>query len=92
MMSNTTPFFRQKAILAIVKQKPFATFSEIETYVNSKLEQQLFVDDKTKPSFSKRTFERDLKDIEQIYGAVILFDKKERGYFVESTSHDKALD
>ncbi len=93
-MPNTTPFFRQKAILAAVKRKSFPDFSEIESYVNEKLEEQLVRDEKTKSGFSKRTFERDLKDIEQIFGVVIVYSASNRGYFIDSEAGlvDNVLD
>ena len=91
-MPNTTPFLRQKAILAILKRNTYASFKKIEAFVNQRLEQQYLVDDKAKPGFSKRTFERDIKDIQNVYGTVILYSKKERGYFIETAIGDKALD
>ncbi len=91
-MPNTTPLFRQKAILAFIRRKPFSTFEEIENYVNQKLEEQYFVDDKTKAGFTKRTFQRDLKDIAQIFGKEVKYDKKEKGYHIESDVGDFALE
>lgn len=93
-MPNTTPFFRQKAILTAVTRKSFPDFSEIEAYVNKKLAEQWLVDGKTKSGFSKRTFERDLKDIEQIFGVVIVYAASNRGYYIDSEAGlvDNVLD
>lgn len=91
-MPNTTPIFRQRAILAFVKRSPFPSFKEIREHVNLKLEQQFFIDDKTKTGFSKRTFERDLKDISWHYGAEIVYSSKERGYYLDSDIHNSAID
>jgi predicted DNA-binding transcriptional regulator YafY len=91
-MPNTTPLFRQKAILEIVKRNPYVTFKEIESYVNQKLEAQHAIDDKTKAGFTIRTFQRDIKDIAQLFGTQIQHDKQIGGYFIESTIGDSALE
>lgn len=83
-MPYTTPFFRQKAILTAVKRKGSPSFKEIKAFVIHKLEEQALRDDKTVAEFSKRTFERDLKDIEQIFGVVIAYSRAIRGYQMES--------
>jgi len=85
-MPYTTPFFRQKAILTVVKRQESPTFKDIKAFVIHKLEEQALRDDKTVPDFSKRTFERDLKDIEQIFGVVIAYSRASRGYQMESAT------
>ncbi len=85
-MPNTTPFFRQKALLTAIKRLAYPTFDEIQAFVNRKLEEQALVDEKIKSGFSKRTFERDLLDIEQIFGVVISYSHSNHGYFIDSES------
>jgi len=85
-MPYTTPFFRKKAILTAVRRQGSSTFKEIKAFVIHKLEEQALRDDKTVPDFSKRTFERDLKDIEQIFGVVIAYSRASRGYQMESAT------
>lgn len=85
-MPYTTPFFRQKAILTVVKRRESPSFEDIKAFVVQKLEEQALRDDKTVPEFSKRTFERDLKDIEQIFGVVITYSRASDGYVIESAT------
>lgn len=91
-MANTTPLFRQKAILEIIKRNPYVTFNEIENYVNRKLEEQRTIDDKTKVGLTIRTFQRDIKDIANLFGAQIQYDKRNSGYFIEHTIRNNALE
>jgi len=91
-MPNTIPLFRQKAILQIIKRKPYANFKEIEAFVNRKLEEQYYVDDKTKVGFTIRTFQRDLKDVYQIFGTEVKYSKALKGYYIESDIGDHALE
>lgn len=91
-MANVTPIFRQRTLLAFLKRQPYARFREIQQHVDRKLEEQYLRDDRTKTGFSKRTFERDLKDIADLYGAEIVYSPKERGYFIETDINNFALE
>jgi predicted DNA-binding transcriptional regulator YafY len=91
-MANITPVFRQRTLLAFLKRRPYASFTEIKERVCYKLEEQYLRDDRTNTGFSKRTFERDVKDIAALYGAEIVYSKKERGYFLETDVNSSALE
>jgi predicted DNA-binding transcriptional regulator YafY len=91
-MPNITPVFRQSVLLRFLKRKPHASFKEIKAHINHKLEEQYLRDNRTKTGFSKRTFERDLKDIADLYGAEIVYSSKERGYYIETDINNFALE
>jgi predicted DNA-binding transcriptional regulator YafY len=91
-MPNTTPVFRQRAILSFLKRGGYPSFKDIQAHVNGRLENQFLIDGKTKPGFSKRTFERDIKDIDTLFGSVIFYNATEGGYYVDSTQDDYLLE
>lgn len=64
-----------------------ATFKEICDYLEH---QTAFTDEVI--GFSKRTFQRDLKDIRALYNIDILYDRKNRSYFIDSLGRTETTD
>ena len=64
-----------------------ATFKEISDYLDH---QTAFTDEVI--GFSKRTFQRDLKDIRALYNFDILYDRKNKSYFIDSVERSATTD
>ena len=68
-------------------QKSRATFQEISEYLDRHAE---FTDEII--DFSKRTFQRDMKDIKAIFNVDILYDRKSKSYFIDSIEKSTTTD
>lgn len=93
-MAKKDFFQRYKSILKYLSNKRYATYDELRNYLYKEVS---FMADESDVdlSFSKRTFQRDIKEIEQIWGFSIVFCSKNKGYFIDtdasSFSHNKRL-
>jgi len=83
-MSKRTFFKRYIWLFDLIKNNPYITLNEIvEKYNNS-----VFWNDETS-GFSKRTFHRDISEIEELFGVEIEYDNVNRGYFIDyETIHE----
>lgn len=77
-MSKRESITRYSLIIKRLR-KSAATFDEISDYLayQSELEEYKF-------TISKRTFQRDLNDIREVYKVDILFDKSQKRYYIDS--------
>ena len=83
-MSKRTFFKRYIWLFDLIKNNPYITLNEIiEKYNNS----ILWNDEKV--GFSKRTFHRDINEIEELFGVEIEYDNTNKGYFIEDEIIDK---
>ncbi len=82
-MPNSTPLFRQTAIIKAIQELTAPSFLQIQKKVEAELIRQNDVVGNVKTSFGKRTFERDLKDIYTLYHAEIRYSTSKKGYVLE---------
>lgn len=80
-MSKRESITRYSLIIKKLRRSP-ATFEEIADFLSlqSELEEYNF-------NISKRTFQRDLNDIREVYKIDIQFDKSQKHYFIEYDEH-----
>ena len=78
-MSKLIYFKRYLYVIDRLRSRP-CSFSELQHHVMRKLEQE---DIDTTFEYSVRTFERDRKDIELLFGVFIHFDRKEKSYTID---------
>lgn len=83
-MSKRTFFKRYIWLFDLIKNNPYITLNEtIEKYNNS-----ILWNDET-AGFSKRTFHRDINEIEELFGVEIEYDNVNKGYFIDyGTIHE----
>ncbi len=81
-MSKKGYFQRYFTIIASIKKKKFISFEELETAVQ-KIAFSGFDASDTNIGFSKRTFQRDLKEIDALFSIEIKFDRKQKGYYID---------
>lgn len=84
-MSKRGYISRYLLILKRLKQKPYSTFEEINGYIEDQFEYLLMSDDTLNSSFSKRTFQRDLREIRNVFGINIEYSRSNKGYYIEQS-------
>lgn len=78
-MSKQAYIARYGFILRKLKQHPYSSFEEVQAYVTKQLE---FLDAAEGGFFSLRTFQRDMREIQTLYGVEITYSRKEKGYYI----------
>lgn len=84
-MSKRGYISRYLLILKKLKAKPYCSFQELNTYIENQLEFMQMQDDDLNIGFSKRTLQRDLKEIRNIFGIDIEYSKSMKGYFISQS-------
>ena len=84
-MSKRGYISRYLLILKKLKAKPFSTYEELSQYIENQVDHMQMRDDTLEVGFSKRTFQRDIREINNIFGINIEYSKSERGYYIHQT-------
>ena len=84
-MSKRGYISRYSLILKKLKAKPYSTYEELQSYIENQLEYIQIQDDTLNIGFSKRTLQRDIKDIRNTFGIEIEFSKILKGYFISQS-------
>ena len=69
-------------ILKKLKSKPYSSFEEITNYMENQIDYLQMRDDTLNIGFSKRTLQRDLKEIRNIFGIDIEYSASAKGYYI----------
>jgi len=91
-VSQRGSIYRYGLIVKKLQQKPYSSFKEIRDYMEyqiSYLQDAEWNDDLT-IGLSLRTFQREIKNIYILYGILIEYSRKHKGYFISETAHDTA--
>jgi len=86
-MSKRGYISRYMLIIKKLKVKSYTTYEELQSYIDNQFEYLNSNDDTLSIGFSKRTLQRDLKDIRNLFGIDIEYSKSNKGYFI---SHNEA--
>ena len=81
-MSKRGYISRYLLILKKLKAKPYSTHEELQTYIENQFEYLQVQDDNLQMGFSKRTLQRDTKEIRNLFGIEIEYSKSQKGYFI----------
>jgi len=81
-MSKRGYISRYLLILKKLKVKPYSTYEELQAYIDHQFEYLQMQDDTLNIGFSKRTLQRDIKDIRNVFGIDIIYSKSQKGYFI----------
>ena len=81
-MSKRGYISRYLLILKKLKVKPYSTYEELQAYIGHQFEYLQMQDDTLNIGFSKRTLQRDIKDIRNVFGIDIIYSKSQKGYFI----------
>ena len=81
-MSKRGYISRYLLILKKLKVKPYSSYDELLHYIDNQLEYLQMQDDTLTVGFSKRTLQRDIKEIRDLFGIDVEFSKSRKGYYI----------
>ncbi|MDQ2720667.1 MAG: WYL domain-containing protein [Bacteroidota bacterium] len=87
-MSKRAYISRYLLIIKKLKAKPYATLEDLQSYIDNQFDYLKMQDDTLNIGFSKRTFQRDMKEIKNLFGVDIEYSRTNKGYFVNQNEID----
>jgi proteasome accessory factor B len=75
-------------ILKKLKVKPYSTYEELQAYIENQFDYLQMQDDTLNIGFSKRTLQRDIKEIRNVFGIDIEYSKSQKGYFISQNENE----
>lgn len=81
-MSKRGYISRYLLIFKKLKVKPYSTYEELQAYIENQFDYLQMQDDTLNIGFSKRTLQRDIKEIRNVFGIDIEYSKSNKGYFI----------
>ena len=87
-MSKRGYISRYLLILKKLKVKPYSTYEELHAYIDNQFDYLQMQDEHLQMGFSIRTFQRDMKEIRDIFGLDIEYSKSNKGYFISQNEND----
>jgi len=81
---------RYVLLLDFLRSRPYARFEDIQEYLENSLLQQRLIDDRFEMGFSKRTLQRDIKEIRDIFGINIEYSLSRKGYYLDESSENES--
>lgn len=84
-MSKRGYISRYLLILKKLKVKPYSTYDELQTYIENQFDFLQMQDDTLNIGFSKRTLQRDIKEIRNVFGIDIEYSKTNKGYYISQS-------
>lgn len=87
-MSKRGYISRYLLILKKLKAKPYSTFEELRGYIENQIEYLQVSDENLNIGFSKRTLQRDMREINNIFGVEIEYSTSQKGYFINQTESE----
>jgi predicted DNA-binding transcriptional regulator YafY len=87
-MSKRGYISRYLLILKKLKVNPYSSYEVLKAYMENQFEYMQMQDDNLQIGFSKRTLQRDLKEIRNVFGIDIEYSKPYRGYFITQNENE----
>ncbi len=87
-MSKRGYISRYLLILKKLKAKPYSTYMELENYFERQFDYMQMQDDTLSIGFSKRTLQRDIREIHNLFGIDIEYSKSNKGYFISQSESE----
>lgn len=84
-MSKRGYISRYLLIIKKLKAKPYSTYDELQGYIDNQFDYLQMQDDTLNIGFSKRTLQRDIREIRNVFGIDIEYSKSEKGYFISQS-------
>lgn len=81
-MSKRGYISRYLLILKKLKVKPYSTYEELQAYIDNQFDYLQMQDDTLNIGFSKRTLQRDIREIRNVFGIDIEYSKSLKGYYI----------
>jgi predicted DNA-binding transcriptional regulator YafY len=87
-MSKRGYISRYLLILKKLKVKTYSTYDELQAYIENQFGYLQMQDDNLQIGFSKRTLQRDIKEIRNVFGIDIEYSKSQKGYFISQNENE----
>jgi predicted DNA-binding transcriptional regulator YafY len=87
-MSKRGYLSRYMLIVKKLKTKPYSTYQELQGYIDNRFEYYQIHDETLNIGFSKRTLQRDIREIRNLFGVDIEYSKSNKGYFINQTERE----
>ena len=87
-MSKRGYISRYMFILKKLKVKPYSTYEGLHAYIENQFDYLQMQDDTLNIGFSKRTLQRDIKEIRNVFGIDIEYSKSQKGYFISQNENE----
>ena len=71
-----------------MKVKPYSTYEELQSYIENQFDYLQMQDDNLQIGFSKRTLQRDIKEIRNVFGIDIEYSKSQKGYIISQNENE----
>ena len=84
-MSKRGYISRYVLIIKKLKQKPYATLKELQSYLDNQSQYLQLQDESLNLGISERTLQRDFKEVRNLFGLDIEYSKKHKGYFINQS-------
>ena len=81
-MSKRAYISRYLLIIKKLKAKPYSTYEELQSYIERQVDQLQMQDETLNMGISKRTLQRDIREIRNLFGVDIGYSKTSKGYFI----------
>jgi predicted DNA-binding transcriptional regulator YafY len=79
-------------IIKKLRVRPYSSYDDIEAYITNQLEFLSVRDEEMNVGFSKRTLQRDIREIRSVFGLIIEYSTKNKGYYIlEGNSEDMSF-
>ncbi len=89
-MSKLGYFSRYLTIIKKLKVRPYSSFSQLEQHLQDRINHLQEDDDSLNIGISKRTLQRDFREIKKLFGIDIEYSKREKGYHIANAEMDYA--
>ncbi len=90
-MSKRGYFSRYLLILKKLKSKPYSTYEELQGYIENQFDYLQMQDDTLNIGFSKRTLQRDIREIRNLFGIDIEYSSSAKGYFISQSETENMI-
>lgn len=90
-MSKQGYIARYFNIVRKLSQKRYSSYEELEHFLEREFEMLQLSDDTLEFNFSKRTLQRDIKEIRNILGIDIVYNRQEKGYYIVQDDYSSEL-
>lgn len=87
-MSKRGYISRYMLVIKKLKVNPYCSYEDLKGYIENQVEYLQMQDDTLKIGFSKRTMQRDFREIRNIFGVDIEYSPAEKGYFISQSESE----
>ncbi len=87
-MSKRAYISRYLLIIKKLTAKLYTSYKELENYIENQASNLQLKDETINIGFSKRTLQRDFKEINTLFGLSIEYSPKQKGYFISNQQKD----